>query len=315
MKMTTKDKTTFRPVYWSILIFIVAQMLTFLVITRENAFLQENRIYVPPVPPEEVLIWPQPAPPAPPGETPAPAVGSIGPILLYFAAVIVVLGIVLFTVPVSSLRLFLRFLFVLLFSWGIFIILVFWLPFIPAVSIAAAVGITWMIMPRLWLHDAVMLLTMVSMGAVFGRLVSPWTAMILIVVLAVYDFLAVRFGYMLWMVGKLSESSTLPAFVIPRYASEWNSSLKQTSFTGLVAANPLERHYSILGGGDIGFPLLLVSATYFGYGLAEAILVAVFSLAGLIGAYLIQTAFLKGKPMPALPPIAVLSFIALLIVR
>ena len=73
--------------------------------------------------------------------------------------------------------------------------------------------------------------------------------------------------------------------------------------------------FSILGGGDIGFPVLLVSSVYFGYGLPDAILVAVFSLLGLICAYWIQTAFLKGRPMPALPPIAVLSLIALLIVR
>ena len=301
--------------YWSILIFIVAQMLTFLVITRENEFLQANRIYIPPVSPGAVSIWPQPVPPAPPGETQAPAVGSLGPILIYFAAVVIVLGIVLFFVPVSALRLVLRILFAFLFSWGMFIILVFWLPATAAIIISAAVGVTWIVVPRVWLHDSVMILTMVSLGAVFGRLISPWTAMILILALAVYDFLAVRFGYMLWMTKKLSESSTLPAFVIPRYASEWSSSLKQSGFTRLVEEKPFERKYSILGGGDIGFPLLLVSSVYFGYGLTDAILVAVFSLLGLICAYLIQIAFLKGKPMPALPPIAVLSLIALLILR
>ncbi|MBM2825078.1 MAG: hypothetical protein HW402_742 [Dehalococcoidales bacterium] len=313
--MTAKKRITLNPVYWSILIFVVAQVLTFLVISRENEFLQANHIYIPPVSPGDVSLWPQPAPPAPPGETPAPAVGALGPILLYFAAVVVVLGIVLFFVPVSSLRLFLRALFALLFSWGIFIILIFWLPAIAAVTLSIAVGVAWTVVPRVWLHDAVMILTMVSLGAVFGRLISPWTAMILILALAVYDFLAVRFGYMLWMVKKLSESSTLPAFVIPRYASEWSSSLKESGFTRLVEEKPSERDYSILGGGDIGFPLLLVSSVYFGYGLADAILVAVFSLVGLIGAYLIQAAFLKGKAIPALPPIAVLSLIALLIVR
>ena len=139
--------------------------------------------------------------------------------------------------------------------------------------------------------------------------------MILILALAVYDFLAVRFGYMLWMTKKLSESSTLPAFIIPRNAAEWRSSLKQSAFTKLVEEKPSEREYSILGGGDIGFPLLLVSSAYFGYGLGNALLVSVFSLLGLICAYWIQAAFLKGKPMPALPPIAILSLIALLIVR
>jgi len=313
--MTTKKRTRLSPVYWSILIFIVAQMLTFLVITRENEFLQANHIYIPPVSPGVVSIWPQPVPPAPPGETQVPAVGSLGPILIYFAAVVIVLGIVLFFVPVATLRLVLRILFAFLFSWGIFVILIFWVPATASIIISVAVGVTWIVVPKVWLHDSVMILTMVSLGAVFGRLISPWTSMILILALAVYDFLAVRFGYMLWMTKKLSESSTLPAFVIPRNAAEWGFSLKQPAFTKLVEEEPSEREYSILGGGDIGFPLLLVSSAYFGYGLGNALLVSVFSLLGLICAYWIQAAFLRGKPIPALPPIAILSLIALLIVR
>jgi hypothetical protein len=43
-------------------------------------------------------------------------------------------------------------------------------------------------------------------------------------------------------------------------------------------------------------------------------IIAGFSLVGLIGAFVIQSLFLKGKPMPALPPIAISSLIGLLIV-
>jgi presenilin-like A22 family membrane protease len=81
-----------------------------------------------------------------------------------------------------------------------------------------------------------------------------------------------------------------------------------------VEGELLDRKYSILGGGDIGFPLLLSSSVYFAYGFNNALLVAMFSLLGLVGAYMIQATFLKGKPMPALPPIAVLSLVGLLIV-
>jgi len=310
-----KKRSRLSPVYWGILIFIVAQMLTFLLISHENLFLQNSHIYIPPQSPGAVSLWPQPVPPAPAGEAQAPAVGSLGPILIYFFAVVILLGIVLFLIPVSALRLFLRILFAFLFSWGIFIILIFWLPPIVTLPISVVVGSAWFFVPRVWLHNLVMILALVSLGAVFGRLISPWTSMILILVLAIYDFLALRFGYMLWMTKKLSESSAPPAFVIPRYASGWTSSLTQSDFTKLVEREPFRRKYSILGGGDVGFPLLLVSSAYFGYGLTNAIFVAVFSLLGLICAYWIQAAFLKGKPMPALPPIAILSLVALLIVR
>jgi len=303
------------PVFWAVLIFVVAQLITFGVISRENEFLEVNRIYIPPQPPDNIQIWPTLLPPPPPGQTPAPPVGSLGPIVLYFAAVIVVLGIALFLVPVSALKVLLRVIFAFLFAWGIFIISVFWLPWAVALAIALTIGTAWFLLPRVWLHNLAMVLVMVSLGAVFGRLITPWTAMVLVAILALYDFLAVRFGYMMWMTKKLSQSVTLPAFVIPKQASEWNASLRGPAITELVDEDPVERRFSILGGGDVGFPLLLTASVFFAYGAASAFLVALASLLGLIAAYWIQSAFLKGKAMPALPPIAALSLIALTVVR
>jgi presenilin-like A22 family membrane protease len=306
-------------VYWGVIFFILAQVLTFVTITHENGLLEKQNISLPPqAPPNVVQLWPTPPPPVTPGVPPQPTPApwsALGPILIYFAAVIAVLGVVLFLVPVSMLRLILRALFAFLFAWGLFIVLIFWLPVLVTAAIAIGVGLIWFLIPRVWLHDAVFIVAMVGVGAVFGRFIPPWTSMVLLLILAVYDFLAVRFGYMVWMVKRLSDSNTLPAFVLPRLASDWNSNLKQSSVTRLVEEKPSEREFSILGGGDIGFPLLLVTSAYFAYGFTNAILVAGFSLAGLICAYWIQSAFLKGKPMPALPPIAVLSLIALLIIR
>ncbi len=64
----------------------------------------------------------------------------------------------------------------------------------------------------------------------------------------------------------------------------------------------------------IGFPLLLMVSVFFGYGLGSSLIVAGSSLVGLVSAYLIQLFFLKGKPMPALPPISFWSLIGFLIV-
>ncbi len=316
--METKKKIRFNPVYWSILLFIAAQIITFFIVTRMDGFLQTNNIYVPPQSsPETLSLWPQPPPatPTPGAEAPAPFWTSLGPILIYFFAVVIVLGIVLFLIPMSALKKVLRTIFAFLFAWGIFIALVFWVHIAIAITAAVIVGLIWLFLPRVWLHNLAMMLAMVSLGAVFGRMISPWTAMILLLIIAVYDFLAVRLGYMLWLTKKMSQSVSLPAFFIPRYISEWNASLKENSVAGLIEEKPAERDFSILGGGDIAFPILLVSSVYFAYGFTDAILVAGFSLVGLIGAYWIQAVFIKGKPMPALPPIATLSLIGILIVR
>ena len=313
-----KIKTGFKPAYWAILIFITAQIVTFSIVSRMDSFLETNEIYIPPQSsPETISFWPQPPPATttPGVEAPAPFWTSLGPIIIYIFSVVIVLSIVLYVIPMSALKKALRIVFSILFAWGVFIALVFWLPVAIAVIISAIVGLAWLLAPRIWLHNIAMLLAMASLGAVFGRMISPWTAMILLLIIAVYDFFAVRFGYMLWLATKLSESSTLPAFFIPRFVSEWKGSLKEKNITGLAEVKPAERDFSILGGGDIGFPILLVSSVYFAYGFTDAIMVALFSLVGIIGAYWIQAVFLKGKPMPALPPIAALSLVGLLIVR
>ena len=313
--MLSLTKLKFKPVYWSILIFILAQALTFVVVARENPFLEENNIYVPPQPTQPVIIWPVPTTSPSGVVTTPPAASSLGPVLLYFAGLILVLGIVLFLIPLSALKFIFRLMFALLFAWGIFILLIFWLPLAATVPIALAIGLLWLFKPKIWLHNMVMVVALVSVSAVFGRLMSPWTAMILLLALAVYDFFAVRFGYMLWMAKKMFRSGSLPAFILPRHASDWRSSMRQSDFGQKLEEEPEARSYSILGGGDIAFPLLLTASVFFAQGFNSAIIIAALSLTGLIAAYWIQAVFLKGKPMPALPPIALLSLIGLLIVR
>jgi presenilin-like A22 family membrane protease len=353
-----------KPVYWGILIFIVAQAITFGVITRQDAYFAEHEIVIP-TQPDDIIIWPTTTTTTTTETTTTtikttvtttvsnsvilsistqtqvteyvtiyeeetPLFSSLGAILIYFFAVVLVLSVVLFVIPLSALKIFFRALFAFLFAWGIFIVQVFWMPLIPSIIIAVAIGVLWFFMPRIWLHNIIMILTMVSLGAVFGRFVSPWTAMILLLVIAVYDFLAVRFGFMTWMAKRMESSDSLPAFVIPSSFGEWKGSLKKPKIdntTGVkdtasiketagveIKNNPERFNHSILGGGDIGFPLLLTSAVYFALGLQSSLLVAAFSLAGLVCAYLIQSYILKGKPMPALPPIAALSLVGLLLV-
>ena len=312
--MEIKTLTRLKPVYWSIIIFILAQGLTFLVISHVNVFLAKNNLSLPIQSAESVTIWPGTVTSSSGEVTQVPAESSLGPILIYFFVVVIVLGIVLFAIPISALKTFFKVIFAFLYCWSIFVISIIWLPTIASIAIAVVIAVLWFFYPRVWLHSMVMLLAMVALGEVFGRLISPWTAMILLAVLAIYDFLAVRFGFMMWMANKLSESSTLPAFIIPYRQSNWISNLKKSNFPTLTEQKAEERKYSILGGGDIGFPVLLAASVYFARNFKAAIIVAVFSLAGLIGAYLIQAKFFKGKAVPALPPIAIMSVIGLALV-
>jgi presenilin-like A22 family membrane protease len=137
--------------------------------------------------------------------------------------------------------------------------------------------------------------------------------MVLILLLAIYDFLAVRFGFMLWMADRLSQIKALPALIVPKNHSEWSLNLKKHG-DKIIEANAADREYSILGGGDIAFPGLLTASVYFAQGLAPGAIIALFGLLGLVSAYAIQATLLKGKPIPALPPIAAFTLVGLLII-
>ena len=276
------------PVIWGCLILVASQTFTIFTALREKNFVEMHQI----VPPQVHLGIP----------------------LAYFFVTVLLLGVIFAVIPMSKLRIALKILFTLLFSWGLFIPLGLSLP-IPLAAIISITGaLLWFFQPVVWGHNLLLVFALVSVGSVFGLLLSPLTAVSFMLVISVYDLLAVRFGYMMWMARKLSQSDALPAFVIPRKTAGWSLNLKEAGFMKLFEDKSAEREFSILGGGDIGFPLLLVVSILFAHGFASAVIVAVFSLLGLISAYLIQMFFLKGKPMPALPPISFMSLIGFLIV-
>jgi presenilin-like A22 family membrane protease len=310
--MSTKRPIKLNTVYWGLLLFVIAQMLILLVAPRIDPFLEENDIDIPTQPSAPISWWPGEVT-LPDGEViDVPAHSALGPILIYILAAAAVLGLTLSKIPLSALKVLLRLLFALLFSWGAFIATVFYVPLPIAVAIAIVFGTFWFLIPLVWLHNLVLILAVSSLGAVFGRFITPWTAMAIILALALYDFLAVRFRFMLWMADRLSQINALPALIIPKNYSEWNFNLKKRE--KIAEVNPAAREYSILGGGDIAFPCLLTASVYFAQGLKPAAIIAVLGLLGLVSVYVIQARFLKGKPMPALPPIAAFTLVGLLII-
>ena len=98
-----------------------------------------------------------------------PQTTSIWPILIYFFSVVVVLGIVLFLIPVSKLKIVLRLIFALLYAWGILIVLGPVVTVWVSLPVAVAAGAVWFMMPRVWLQNILLLLTLVSIGVVFGQ--------------------------------------------------------------------------------------------------------------------------------------------------
>jgi presenilin-like A22 family membrane protease len=248
---------------------------------------------------------------------PSPDV-SFTPAILYFLGSVVVMALVLFFIPLNKLRIVFRILFTLMYAWGVLIIV--WLVWpsqidIVVYAVAIAAGLAWLFWAKIWLHDVLLMITLSAAGSIFGFLFSPWTFMIVMLVIAVYDFLAVRFGFMVWMADKMYGTTALPAFIFPKEIKDWRLSIHAVSVGDLAKTEREKREYAILGGGDIAFPLMLTTSVFFANDMVKAVIVGVFAFAGLMSAFLIQMIFLKGKPMPALPPIAAFSLIGLVLVR
>ncbi len=282
-----RGRTSLEPVLWSCLLYLLGLVFLFYYLyPRVATFISENNIATP-----EVSIW---------------------PILIYFFSVVVVLGVVLFVIPVARLKLVLRILFAILYTWGVVIIAGLSLPFAAAIAIGVVVALIWLFFPYVILQNLLLLITLVAVGAVFGSLISPWTVVWILLAISLYDVVAVRLGYMMWLARKLSESDTLPAFIVPKRGTDWRMNLRGETVTKLFDEESGEREFSLLGGGDLGFPLVFIASVYAAYGFGGALIVAGASVAGLIFAYLLQIFWLKGKPLPALPPICFLSFLGFL---
>lgn len=277
------------PFFWGGIIFILSEALTFAVVLSSpgREYLEATRAVVPEIRLEFALA--------------------------YFFAVVAAMGVVLFLIPINKLRLVLKIFFAFLFFWGVFIVFGLALPVHVAVALGIAGPGFWFFKPKIWLHNLLMMLALVASAVVFGSLFAPWTVLLLLLAISVYDIVAVRFGYMLWMAKKLFESDTLPAFVLPKRMVSWLAELKESDLRKLAEEKAPEREFAILGGGDVGFPLLLVVSVFFNYSLAGSLVTAGTTLAGLAFAFWLQQAVLKGKPLPALAPISFGSFIGYLI--
>jgi presenilin-like A22 family membrane protease len=282
-------KSKLNPFIWSGIVMVLALALTLSVAPQGQTYFEEQGFVSPDV--------------------------SLGPIVGYFFGVVVVMAVVLFLIPLSALRVAFRVLFSLMFAWGVFIITGFTMPLAASIPIAVICGAAWLFWARVWLHDLLLLVTLSGASAIFGYLFSPLTFVIFMLIIAVYDVVAVRFGFMVWMADRLSDIDTLPAFIFPRELRDWLIGLRCVRVGDLTKKKAPEREYSILGGGDIGFPLMLAASVVYQDGLNGGIIVGAFAFIGLMGAYLLQLLWFKDKPVPALPPIALTSLIGFLVVH
>ncbi len=164
--------------------------------------------------------------------------------------------------------------------------------------------ILWFKIPRVFIHNLVMILGIAGAGSILGKSFTPEIVIILLIIFSLYDVIAVyKTKHMVKMAEGMIESKAVLGLIIPIKIKDLFSSLKKVK--------PGE-HFYILGGGDIAFPLIL-AVSVLPQGLLNSLIISFFALGGLLFSFWIFVTQKIKSPIPALPPIALFSIIGYLI--
>jgi len=154
--------------------------------------------------------------------------------------------------------------------------------------------------PSLFIHNTGLVFAICGIGAGLGTQLNPLAVVVLLALFSIYDFIAVyKTKHMVKMAEEMLQSRAIMGFIIPKKLSELKAEPKEIKPGG---------KFLVLGAGDIVFPLMLTCSVV-STGLLEAIVVGVFSFLGLLFSFFLFSSKKKRTPMPALPPIALLSII------
>src|SRR3989338_1673453 len=168
------------------------------------------------------------------------------------------------------------------------------------------VTFSFMFVRNVLIHNVGIILAVAGVGSLLGLAISPTTAVVVMIILSLYDIVAVYVTkHMVVMAKTMMESGAIFGFIIP-------SEIKGFFSNKHHASVQIGDRFMILGSGDIGLPVVLVSSVA-GYSVNNAIIVAIFSLMGLFLTHLIFINQKERKPMAALPPIATMSIIGYLV--
>jgi presenilin-like A22 family membrane protease len=165
----------------------------------------------------------------------------------------------------------------------------------------------WIKKPIVLNQNLLIILSLAGIGAILGLGLKPEAVILILIILSIYDFIAVyKTKHMVKMAKDMIEAGTILGLVSP------------FEFTGFLKSinevKPGEGNFLILGGGDVAFPLIF-SVSLLKLGILKSFLVALFSLLGLFANFSLFLFQKERRAIPALPLISFFSIIGYLALR
>jgi presenilin-like A22 family membrane protease len=170
--------------------------------------------------------------------------------------------------------------------------------------------------PTVLIHNLVIVGGLAGIGGMLGLTLLPRDVIILLIILAIYDVIAVyKTKHMVKMAKEMIQKRVILGIIVPEKIMGFRASMMDVEHDKIPARRifkPGQRvRFMILGGGDLALPLLLI-ASVVRQNILHSIIILIFSLFGLLAMNLIFIR-LKSRPMPALPPLAFFSILGYLV--
>ncbi|MCD6471225.1 hypothetical protein J7K86_01720 [bacterium] len=214
-------------------------------------------------------------------------------ISIAFATLIILLFLKFFKNP-KPYKIFFGFLFFL----GCFYTLNIWLPGTVSLLIDLILILFYERQRKVWLHNLIIVLTIVWTSVLLGLIISPFQAIMILLILSVYDVIAV-FGtkHMIYLFKGLAEKGIVFALAIPKNLKNLFKQIPEFKNDKIRAT---KRDFVFLGTGDIALPMIFsISLLRENFWLSiSTILGALFGLV-----FIHFFLFKKKRPLPALPPL------------
>src|SRR3989344_759274 len=222
-----------------------------------------------------------------------------------FITIMVATLLALILIRFSAMRLwklwfFLSVLFTLVIAFAAFI------PQTIALILALILALWKVLRPNIYIHNLTELFIYGGLAAIFVPVLSIFSVSILMILIAIYDMIAVwKTKHMIKLAKFQASSKTFAGLLIPY------SLKKPKPKKGLSKKIMVPVKTAILGGGDIGFPLLFAGVILkISNSFLNAFIISIFAALALMFLFIIAE---KKKFYPAMPFIAVGCFIGYLV--
>lgn len=189
---------------------------------------------------------------------------------------------------------------------------------IIALVVALILAVYKIYRPNFWVHNFTELFIYGGMAAIFAPVMNMFSVAMLLVLISAYDMWAVwRSKHMITLATSQTESKMFAGLMVPYKRSNMNFKIaKQNSKTPTKSKKPLKKGKSaILGGGDVGFPLLfsaVVMKTLLMDGIAPVLsylLTGIIVITSALALFLLLVYGKKDKFYPAMPFISAGCFV------